>query len=523
MVAPLTARGRSTPRSPRLRSHDRPALFSDEVRFFHRSAAQVADAIHSTLFRGEWKTPSPGAARRMTEPPDSHHGLPGRGMRRTTLGALLAAAAVGGWIALFERGEPESDEEPVFRVAEEEVLAVEIRRSGDPAVRVSRAEGGFAVAEGGGPPAPADATEVDLLLQNVASLRFEREVPGDDLAAFGLDPPGLEVRIETGAGSAVAGFGDETPAPGNRYLRLGDRVLVTQAFARDNFDKRAWDLRDKRVFRLESPAARRLRLTAGGRAVEMARQDGVWTILSPYRFAADPYEASQLAARLLDAEMSGLATDGPFGLDTPRLVAELELLVGPEERAVSHTIRFGKDSLSPPGVFARLASDPLVFVVGRALVEELLRSHEEELASLRSLRLFRFAAFRAVELRIGAPDGETVFRRRDGDEGREWIMESTGADAAPADSATVEDLLYELNSADAEGVGGETLPAAGDYWTITVTEEGGGEPESVRIAVSGAGGAEALRAADERALLLGAEVWKEIAGRITAARSAPES
>ena len=202
-------------------------------------------------------------------------------MRRTTLLALLAALAVAGWIALFEREESAGVEgHPVFGVDEAAIQAIEIERPGEPAVRLAREGEGFTVAEGVGPGSAADSGAVDLLLQNVTSLRFEREIEGaaeGDLAGFGLDPSGLAIRLflESDGEPLSARFGDETPAAGNRYLQLGERVLVTSAFARDNFDRSAWDLRDKRVLRLDMAAARRLQVTAREETtVEIAREDG---------------------------------------------------------------------------------------------------------------------------------------------------------------------------------------------------------------------------------------------------------
>ena len=465
-------------------------------------------------------------------------------MRRTTLLALLAAVAVAGWIALFEREENASDDgQPVFGLDEAEILAVEIERPGEPTVRLTRIDEGFVVAAGEGPESFADSGEVDFLLQNVGSLRFERELEGireEDFSQFGLAPPGLAIRVFP-AGDApdaqplTAGFGDETPASGNRYLRLGDRVLVTSAFARDNFDKSAWDLRDKRVFPLEAPAARRLRLTTGaGQAVEVAREEGRWTIVRPYRLAADPYEASQFAIRLLDAEMAGLAPGAAeepgdsFGLGAPRLRAELNLAVGPQEEEISWTIQFGGESRTPPGVFARVESDPLVFVVGKSLFDALREGAETELANLRSLDLFRFAGFQAVTLLVRGPDGEAVFQRREGEEGREWTMEADASLPLVVDTVAVEDLLYKLNSTKADDLGAEQLPSDGAAWTLAVTEARGDseasepETETVHLTVSASGEVQALRAGDERTLVLSGEAWKEITDLLTAAREPPE-
>ena len=143
-------------------------------------------------------------------------------MRRTTLLALLAALAVAGWIVLFEREESAPDQgRPVFGLEEEDIQAVEIERPGEPVVRLSRDGAGFSVAEGAGPEAAADAGAADLLLQNVVSLRFEREIDGvseADLAEFGLGPPDLAIRVTPKAGSSAvaplgAGFGDEPRRP----------------------------------------------------------------------------------------------------------------------------------------------------------------------------------------------------------------------------------------------------------------------------------------------------------------------
>ena len=459
-------------------------------------------------------------------------------MRRTTLLALLAAVAVAGWIALFERDDGAEDQgHPVFGLDEAAIRAVEIERPGEPTVRLTRDGEGFVVAEGDGPRSAADSGEVDLFLQNVASLRFERDIEGvgeADLAGFGLDPSGLAVRVfrESDGDPLTARFGDETPAAGNRYLQLGERVLVTSAFARAGFDRSAWDLRDKRVFRLDLPAARRLRVTAGGATtVEIAREEGVWNILRPYRFAADPYEASQFASRLLDAEMAGVAREpdggeaNPFGLASPRLTVELDLAVGPREKAVSRTVHFGGESRTPPGVFARLEADPLVFVAGKPLFDALREAAETDLASLRSLDLFRFAAFRTVALQFMTPDGETTFHRREGEQGREWTMESGDAAPVVVDTVAVEDLLYELNSTEAGNVGQASLPGDAAAWTIAVTEEveesgetRETEPETVRLTVSASGEVRALRAGDDRTLVLGAEAWDQITGLFAAAR-----
>ena len=71
------------------------------------------------------------------------------------------------------------------------------------------------------------------------------------------------------------------------------------------------------------------------------------------------------------------------------------------------------------------------------------------------------------------------------------------------------------------------LPEAGAEWTIAVTEqtddgEGRTEPETVRLRVSAAGEAHALRAGDERTLAVSADAWTAITDLFAAARAPAE-
>ena len=510
-------------------------------------------------------------------------------MNRTTVAALLAALLLGGWLFLFERGEPESgaDGEPVFGLSAEQVASVSLLRPKTPAVHLERRSGAagsgaeeadsaaFTIREGERAPEAADATEVDLLLQNIESLRFERRLSGTaalDLDAFGLAEPDLTVRVErrNARGSdedlLEAGFGAETPAPGNRYLRLGEAVVIVSDWSKGNFDKSAWDLTDKRVFRFDTAEVRSLRISAGGREAALERRDGDWWIVRPYRFAADPYDASQLASKVREARMIGRArrdstaeggaeTSDPFGFSKPRLSARFEIApdegAGGEEPAAPEAagggtdgistphigvLHFGHPSDDPSGVFARIETDPgkspaeedpTAFVVSESLFEELEESVRDGLTGVRSVRLFRFSAWKVVELRLAGPDGETVFRREeDEDGGKTWMREPTGprtggAETARASTGAMDDLLYRLNSTNAAAVtDSEALPAGTPAWTLTVREEEvtlpGPNPsppartETVRLAADPDGGAEALRAGDERTLRLRESDWEEI-------------
>ena len=417
-------------------------------------------------------------------------------MKRGTLLALGLAAAVGGWIALFERGEPDAgNDDAVFGVEVADVDAVLLVRPGEADVRLTRGGDGFTVREGDGEPAPADPAEADELLQNVASLASGRTLAGD-AAEFGLDPPALSIAVVVGDETLTAALGDETLTGGNRYLRFGDALMVTPERAFRNFDRSAWDLRDRRVFRGD-PSARGLRVEADGARAAMTRDGGDWTVTEPFRLRADPFSAAQLAANLLDLRMTALAQgDGDFGFATPRLAAEITLARGEEVEA--RTVVFGADR--PPGVSARVEGDPLVFVVAEEPVEALEEAARDGLESVRSLRLFGFSVWDVDEARFG----ETEFARSETAEGTEWTL-----GGEPVDASAVEDLLYRLNSTDADAVGDEPGDSEPD-WVLRV----GDEEVTVRV---GEDEVLAHRAGDERTLALSRATWDGIVGLLEAA------
>ena len=132
-----------------------------------------------------------------------------------------------------------------------------------------------------------------------------------------------------------------------------------------------------------------------------------------------------------------------------------------------------------------------------------------------------------MALSVTSPEGEFYFERREGEDGRAWTMQAGGATPTPVETVAVEDLLYKLNSTDADGIGGEDLPEPGAAWIFAVTEElDDGEeaaaPETVRLSVSPTGGIRALRAGDERTLAVGAGAWAEIADLFASARAPRE-
>jgi hypothetical protein len=440
-------------------------------------------------------------------------------LKRSTLAAAAILAVLAAYIYWFER-EPLSDAEgeEVFGVEEDAIDRIEIRRAeGEEAVVLERGENGFRLLSPVA--AQADETEVDLLLQNLATMRFERVVAkasAIDLSDFGLDSPRIEVTFRTkdGASRSLA-FGSDAPTPSNQYARRdgGEEVLVVPSHLSLNFDKSDWDLREKRIFPGDgAPEARRIDIERPAGKLALVKEGGLWFVEEP-RSRADRTRAAGIASRVHAAEMKEIVSETTgeleaYGLDAPSRRVRIEL-EGEDSPPLELEIGAGKDS----DYYARAPARSEIFVLASDLVEEL----DSGASELQSKKLFDFSAFAAKRMRIEAK-GEAAreLERLDSTEEEGW-RETLPEPGRELDTTKVEDLLYALNGAEGtlSPIPGEAT--APDY-TLTVWS---GDPlveERVEVRKLDSG-VEVNRAGEAVALQLSEEVWKEIEGKLNLEKS----
>ena len=461
-------------------------------------------------------------------------------MNRSTLVAALVLAGLVTYIYLFEHDEPSAGV-AIFEVEEEAIRRVEIRRN--------VAEGGEADAverlitlEKEATPADdeeetsvwyllepvaalADDRNVAELLSDLASIESERVVARTsqvDLKDYGLDEPFVEVRFATDDGEEHGlAFGAETPTGFNRYAkRMGDDdVLVVSSYLSDNFDKSAWELRDKAVFRLEDPQTRTISVDTPETAYVLDRSDGVWRLAKPFRAIVETYRASSLSSRFREAEWEELVAESaddlsPYGLDAPRYRLSLE-----PEAGSSATLLVG-EAVEKSDYYAKTAERPQVFLLASDLVEEL----KTEPAELVSKKLFHFSTFQATGLLLEASGHqarvlERVLEPDDAD--RNWRQSSP--EEAEVERKTVEDLLYKLNGTSAEEIvevdtaSSDIYGLANPAFTITVHSVSNEEQHEERLLIGKPDGDSVYcqRSGDDIALRLTAQTWSEIEELLT--------
>jgi hypothetical protein len=436
-------------------------------------------------------------------------------MRRSTLVAAAVLALLGGYIYWFEREPVEDPEgEEVFDVEKDSIDRIEIRRASESEPVVVEKDPGKGWRLTSPVAAEADQEEVDLLLQNLATMRSERVVAQASsvkLSEFGLEAPAIEVRFRPrDGGERSLAFGSDTPTPSNQYARRdgGEDILVVASHLSLNFDKSGWDLREKTVFPLETPSeATRVEIERPEGWLVLVKEGGLWFVAEP-RSRADRNRASGIASRIRGAEMKEIVSETPgaletYGLDAPsrRVRVTLE---GEGSPLLELEVGASKDS----DYYARTPAREQVFVLASDLVSEI----DTAVSAIQSTKLFDFSTFAAKRLRIEARGEATrELEKEESTEEKKW-RQTSPEPARDLDTTKVEDLLYVLNGA--SGTLAAT-PTTGDPdLTITVWS---GDPlieETILVKKKADGGVEATRKGEAVALELTADVWNDLEAKM---------
>jgi hypothetical protein len=443
---------------------------------------------------------------------------------KTTLLAAIVLLALGVYIYFYERGpvEPDTDteREEVFDLESENLDYIEIRSTEGDTLELEKDGGAWKILSP--VETAADSSEVDTLIRNIVELERQRVVAEGEnvnLADFGLDRPEIEVsfRARTEDDETESqGFliGNETPTGNNRYAKLvgDDKVFVISSYLKDNFDKKAWDLRDKKVLALDGDKVEKVILRRPEGELVLTREgEDRWNVTAPSFCRADRYKASSLISRFETAKMEEIVSDRAedleqYGLARPSHEAEFQLSGGESARLL-----VGNEKESR--YYAMNPDRPLVYLVASSVVDDI----EKDESEFRSKRLFDYATYQVSKFQI-SPDGEPsrTYEKVEGgeDEERKWV--ETEPERRDWDRAKVEDLLYKMNGTDAEDFVedssgdstsfGLTPPA----FTITVWPEEEGNAEEVTVGKPVGEWVYAKRAGDDPLLKVKASDWEEI-------------
>ncbi|HMD41065.1 MAG TPA: DUF4340 domain-containing protein [Candidatus Acidoferrum sp.] len=160
----------------------------------------------------------------------------------------------------------------------------------------------------------ADQNEITSMLSTFSSLTSERliEDKASSVEPYGLANPSLEIDLtEKDNKTQKLLIGDTTPTGDGVYVALaGDpRVFTLANYTKNNLDKSAKDLRDKRLLTFDSDKLSRVELAAKKQDIEFGRNKDQWQIVKPKPLRADDSQVQDLIRKLGDARMDLTASD----------------------------------------------------------------------------------------------------------------------------------------------------------------------------------------------------------------------
>ncbi|MBI1786060.1 MAG: DUF4340 domain-containing protein [Acidobacteria bacterium] len=397
---------------------------------------------------------------------------------RGLLIALVVLAALGGGVYWSEKakkaeqGKPAKDAPPkVLTIPDDQFKEIRVQRNSGEVTLVKKNDAGkWQIVEP--KPLNADQDSVTSMVSTLSSLTSDRlvEEKADDLSPFGLKTPALEVTITKKDGKTEKLLlGDETPTASGVFVKLaGDpRVFTVASYSKTSIDKKAQDLRDKRLLTFDSDKLTRVELAAKGAPVEFGKNNqNEWQILKPKPLRADGSQVEELIRKLKDAKMDTSVSEedskkhaAAFAGGTKVAVATVSDANGNQ----SLEVRKDKDK----NYYLKSSVVEGIFKAGNDLGEGL----DKDLDAFRNKKLFDFGFNDPTKVEVN----KTVYQKSCD----KWMSGSK-----QMDSGTVQALVDKLRDLAAVKFL-DTVAAAAPVFEATVTSKDGKLVEKVAIATQG--------------------------------------
>ncbi len=376
----------------------------------------------------------------------------------STIALIVVLAGLGGYIYFVDSKRPApgidggSPKEKVYTLDADQVEEIKLTFEGDTSL-LRKSEAGWKMIE----PTPTDADPPEAIgigqaLANLELVRVVEENPAD-LAKYGLEKPAISVEFK--AKGSLAGslrLGDKNATQGEIYAQKNDekRVFLVSSFQETSFNRKPFDLRDKKILKFDRDKADAITMVRGSDSLELARAGSEWTVVKPAAARSDYGAVEGLLTRLSTSNMSKLLESdarelAKYGLDKP----EMTITVGAGSSKT--VLEVGKTENDQ--TYAKDASRPLVFTVDTTLQGDLKKSFDD----YRKKELLEFRPFNLSKLRavLDAPGGPKIYElekvqgEKPGDP-EAWKVTRAGGGTNNADPAAMDDLLSKLVGIKAE-------------------------------------------------------------------------
>jgi hypothetical protein len=177
-------------------------------------------------------------------------------------------------------------------------------------------------------PARADDSELSSITSNLASLTVERVVDDapKNLGDYGMKEPVVQVsfRAKGAKNFRTLDLGTKTPTGSDMYARVDSekKVFLVQSYLDSTFNRKPFDLRDKKVLNFDRDKVDRIEIANGDSLVTLLKTGGEWRVSAPVEARGDFSAVEQLVSRVQSAQMKSVASEAAtdlkeYGLDKP--------------------------------------------------------------------------------------------------------------------------------------------------------------------------------------------------------------
>lgn len=418
-------------------------------------------------------------------------------MKQTTrtligLAVLLGLAGGIGGVAMWaQRDEAKKTEareksEKLFDFDKGQAKELRIEKDGKLAVALVKGEKGWKLTQ----PVQTDGEDsaVESLLSTLSGLKQKKDLGDEkDAKQFGLDKPSLAVTVKLADGKEQGlQVGLESSFDNTLYVRrLSDPTIrVLDGYVKTSLDKGAFDLRDKKVARLDDAVeVKRVEVTAVKVPYVLEKDGTAWKLGGA---VADSAAADRVVSSVKGLRATGVAAESakdlkPFGLDKPRAVAKLSVSSGKD--AYARTVKLGQTRAQgavAQKTYAMRDDSPTVFEVDAQIVKDL----EKEPFDLQDKLLVHADREAVRELVFESPSGVVKVARKKEAPADGGAADETFTVSAPQQGAAkkwkLSSALYSITGLHAAAFDGKA-PAAKDLAkygldkpkTVTLLGEGG--------------------------------------------------
>ncbi len=295
--------------------------------------------------------------------------------------------------------------------------------------------------------AAADEVEAKGLVDALASLRIERVVEKEvkDTAAYGL--PGTEISLwSKGKDVPVKlSVGMENPLDKSLFAKRGDdpRLVLLASTLKSTLDKKAFDFRQKDIFKFTAADVRKIKVRAKEAAWEAARDENGWMLKAPVAALAAKTKIdslldslSGLRAKEFVAEDKEAGVAEKFGLIKPGYEVALSLPSSNQE--IVFTLHKQGESQ-----YATTSLSTKIVAFEGTVLADLDRKVEE----IREKKVAEFYAWDARSVLIKRDGREIAAAKEKTGDQEKWLLDP--ATKEEADRTKVEDLVRKIEGLEA--------------------------------------------------------------------------